>query len=327
MQVKAYRREMQQDWDALVASAKNSSFLFYRGFMEYHADRFEDASVLVYDEKEQLLALLPANRKGHTVYSHQGLSYGGLVLAEDCKLKPALAAWQAILEFYREFGVDEVVYKALPTIYHRLPADEIAWGLTLMGAELFRRDASLSIAQEAPLAYQNRRKRSIKKAQKAGYRFEEGSAPELLRAYWEQILVPNMEAKHGLKPVHSLAEICLLAERFPDNIRQWNVYNDEGQIMAGATMFLNPQVAHAQYISGSAEGRREGYLDLLFHHLISEAYADYPYFDFGNSNEDQGRKVNEGLLDWKEGFGGRALVHDFYRLKTNQADALSDYLV
>ena len=46
--------------------------------MEYHADRFTDYSLLVYDGNK-LLALLPANRSGDVLYSHAGLTYGGVI--------------------------------------------------------------------------------------------------------------------------------------------------------------------------------------------------------------------------------------------------------
>lgn len=121
--------------------------------------------------------------------------------------------------------------------------------------------------------------------------------------------------KHNSKPLLSLAEIKLLASKFPKNIKQYNIYLGE-QIMAGCTMLLNKTVAHAQYISGTDEGRSNGCLDNLFNHLKKEDYNSYPYFDFGNSNEEAGTKINFGLMDWKEGFGGRAVSHDFYKVET-----------
>lgn len=38
------------------------------------------------------------------------------------------------------------------------------------------------------------------------------------------------------------------------------------------------------------------------------------YFDFGISNENNGRFLNRGLIAQKEGFGARTIVHDFYEL-------------
>ena len=67
------------EWNQFVAASKNGTFLFDRRYMDYHSDRFEDYSLMFYREG-RLYALLPANRKGDTLQSHAGLTYGGLVM-------------------------------------------------------------------------------------------------------------------------------------------------------------------------------------------------------------------------------------------------------
>ena len=69
-----------------------------------------------------------------------------------------------------------------------------------------------------------------------------------------------------------------------------------------------------QYIASGEEGRTYGALDLLFRHLVSERYKQFEYVDFGTSNEDGGRYLNEGLIFQKEGFGGRAVCYDTYEI-------------
>ena len=56
---------------------------------------------------------------------------------------------------------------------------------------------------------------------------------------------------------------------------------------------------------------------LLFLTLLQDTYADKPWFDFGISNEDHGRVLNEGLVMQKEGFGARSVVHDHYELRVS----------
>ena len=53
-------------------------------------------------------------------------------------------------------------------------------------------------------------------------------------------------------------------------------------------------------------------LDLLFFHLLDTVYVEKPFFDFGKSTENDGRDINRGLIEQKEGFGARAIVHDQY---------------
>ena len=64
---------------------------------------------------------------------------------------------------------------------------------------------------------------------------------------------------------------------------------------------------------------------MLFSTLI-EQYHDKRYFDFGISNEQEGRVVNHGLLGWKEGFGARCFAHDFYEIATGNYPKLEPVL-
>jgi hypothetical protein len=133
--------------------------------------------------------------------------------------------------------------------------------------------------------------------------------------FWEHILIPNLMERHGKNPVHSAEEIYTLHQMFPDNIRQFSAYH-HGRIVGGTTIFETPTVAHSQYFCGSAEGRKNGSLDLLCETLIKEIYSSKAFFNFGISNEQNGRKINKGLLEWKEGFGARTCSHNFYRIET-----------
>ena len=79
-------------------------------------------------------------------------------------------------------------------------------------------------------------------------------------------------------------------------------------------VFENTQIVHTQYLANSIIGRDVGALDFVIDKLINEIYKDKKYFDFGISNENDGRFLNAGLIAQKEGFGARAVVHDFYEL-------------
>src|SRR5207342_1368532 len=73
-----YAPERKAEWDAFVRRAKNGLFLFFRDYMDYHADRFEDSSLMFY-EGDRLFALLPASLQGGVLSSHGGLTFGGVV--------------------------------------------------------------------------------------------------------------------------------------------------------------------------------------------------------------------------------------------------------
>ena len=141
----------------------------------------------------------------------------------------------------------------------------------------------------------------------------------------ENILTPNLNKRFGKNPVHNLQEIELLKSRFPENIHQINIYN-ENEIVAGCTIFETKKVAHAQYISANDFGRKSGAIDMLFDYLISELFSEKDFFDFGICNEKEGKIINNGLLDWKEGFGARTYVHKFYNIDTSKFHLIDSVL-
>ena len=113
--------------------------------------------------------------------------------------------------------------------------------------------------------------------------------------------------------MHSCEEIDLLRSRFAQEIHLFTAQRN-GRLLAGVVVFEATRVAHVQYIASSAEGRDLGALDAVFADLIENRFAEKPFFDFGISNDDDGRYLNKGLIEQKEGFGARAVVHDHYTL-------------
>ena len=86
-------------------------------------------------------------------------------------------------------------------------------------------------------------------------------------------------------------------------------------MLAGVVMYLSQPVAHCQYIGASPQGKDSKALTLLFDYLIGEAKASgYRYFDFGISNEDHGRYLNEGLVRQKSRLGGRGIVYNMFEI-------------
>ena len=298
---------MADEWNRFVAASKNGTFLFDRRFMDYHSDRFSDHSLMCYRDG-RLYALLPANEKGDTLVSHGGLTYGGLVTDSRCSAKGVLDAFTAINRYLRDNGFRHVVYKAIPWIYHQLPAEEDLYALTAVcHARLTIRDISSTIVGTRRLKFAESRRSGLRKAQKAGLRFRESTNVD---DFWP-ILNDNLNEKYAVHPVHTADELRLLRSRFPEQIKLWLVLDGEPPV-GGTLLFLTPQVLHTQYISATPYGKQHGAIDLLFDHLINHVYADYPYIDFGKSTVSDSADLNQQLIFQKEGFGARAVCYDTY---------------
>lgn len=335
MTIIPYSINRKETWDAFVELSKNGTFLLKRNFMDYHSDRFFDCSLLIYSgispdgefkEKslttKDLVAVFPANwdKEQQTVYSHQGLTYGGLVVLPEVTQKEVMDMMQAILQYYRDYmQAERLIYKPIPYIYSSIPSGEDLYALFRAGARLSRRLVSTCVSMHNPMKMATLRIRQARKAVDHGFyidRMTEGDT-QTLREYWA-LLTDVLKRYHNAKPTHTLQEMQLLMSQFPKNIRLYIVRRDK-EIVAGIVVFECRTVAHVQYIASGEEGRTYGALDLLFRHLINERYKQFEYVDFGTSNEDEGRYLNEGLIHQKEGFGGRAVCYDTYEIEIAKA--------
>lgn len=308
MEIRRYRREDKELWNSFVSKARNATFLFDRNYMDYHADRFDDNSFMFY-HKGKLKAVLPANVAGDTLYSHQGLTYGGLLLDKKATVEDVLECFDSLNSWLRENGISKVVYKALPWIYQQYPSEEDLYALTWKcKAQLISRDISSSIVIDNKLKFAESRKSGIRKA--LSLNIEVGESNDV-DGFWH-VLEDNLGNRYNAKPVHTASEMKLLMSRFPNSIKLY-VAKMNGEIVGGTLIYVTSQVVHTQYISASVEGKKHGALDLLFDYIINKVYANCRYFDFGKSTEQGGAYLNEPLIFQKEGFGGRGVCYDWYQ--------------
>lgn len=309
IQIIRYDASYKSEWDSFIDSSKNGTFLFKRGYMDYHSDRYPDHSLL-FSCDGKIIATLPATSNGETFSSHSGLTYGGLVTTKHMTTVDAIEIFGLILSFLREQGYRTFVYKPVPHIYHAIPSEEDLYALFRLNASLKARSVSSTILQADAIKFRNIRKSGIRKALKNSVEIVQSSD---YADFWK-ILETNLAVRYGTAPVHSLQEIEMLSSRFPDEIKL-HVAKKGGKTLAGVVMYGTRTVAHSQYIAASPEGRESGALDLLFHTLINDIYSNSRFFDFGISTENGGEYLNESLIYQKEGFGGRAICYDTYEIQ------------
>lgn len=308
--ISIYKSENFNEWNSFVHEAKNSHFMFNRNYMDYHSNKFIDCSLLIRNNKEELLAILPANISNKTLYSHQGLSFGALCLKKNATTHQVIDIFKSLISFFKnDLGIDKFVYKRIPDFYASYPSQEDLYSLFLFNFNLFRRDITSAIDFDNPLPKSELRIRGFKKAKKNNLYVEEISS---FNEFWIS-LTELLKTRHNTKPVHSLNEIELLHKRFPKNIK-CIVAKKDNKIIAGTILFIQGNVVHTQYLMNSPIGKNLGGLDIVIFYLIEKYSKVMKYLDFGISNEYLGKKLNSGLILQKEGFGGRAFTHDFYCL-------------
>lgn len=306
LEVRRYTAEQQGEWNSFIATAKNGTFLFDRNYMDYHSDRFSDHSLMFYRD-DSLYAVLPANEKEHTLYTHQGLTYGGLVMGTDATTVHVIEIFKMMNSYLREHSIQRVVYKAIPWIYHIVPAEEPLYAMHLTCRyHLLERDASSTVVLSKQLIWKKDRRHGLRVARDNGVRVD---FSDDYTSFWP-ILIENLHVNHNVSPVHSLDEILLLNRRFPKNILFVGAWKNE-ELLGGCVVYVTPQVVHTQYIAATPMGKQLGVVNAIIDKILS-SFPEHLYMDFGKSTEAHSDILNENLIYQKEGFGARTLCYDTY---------------
>lgn len=305
-----YEAAQKSNWDDFVNESRNGTFLFNRDYMEYHSDRFPDYSLMFFNADGELIAVLPATLTGDSLSSHAGLTYGGVIHGDSMRASLMLELFSALTAYLRTEGIETLKYKTTPHIFHRIPSEEDLYALFRNNAVLVRRDLSSAIFLPDRLPF-SKELYALKQAQKLGLLVTRSHDFDTFM----KLMTVTLEAKYGVKPVHTAAEIEHLAQRFPDNIKLF-ITTEADELIGGVLIYEHQTAVHAQYIAASDRGKKVGALALIFNSLIDTYTGCKNYFDFGISTENDGQHLNEGLVQNKEWFGARAIVHDFYELKS-----------
>jgi hypothetical protein len=309
LRVEPYCATMRRAWDDHVTTSRAPHFMFLRDYMEYHADRFEDCSLMIF-EGARLVAVLPASRHGDVVRSHGGLTFGGFVTDDAMTAHKMLATFETATAHFRRLGIRRLIYAPVPHIYHEIPAEEDVYALFRLGARLIQRDLSSTIARGRQPRPSKGRRSSAKRAANEEFSIERSLD---FQAFMD-IARTMLEARFGQSPTHTGEELARLATAFPESIRLFTASDGSTQL-AGIVVYETRCVAHTQYIAASDEGRKRGALDAILAHLLTDVYASKRFFDFGISTERDGHYLNSGLVRNKESYGGRGITYDRYELE------------
>src|ERR1035437_275866 len=314
IKIKRYSPDFKSQWDELVSKSKNGTFLFFRDYMDYHADKFLDHSFLIF-YKNKLEGILPGNISDSIFYSHQGLTYGGLILTDKIRTDDVLQIFKLINKELKDAGVNEVIYKPIPYIYFNYPSQEDLYALFVMNATKIGCNISSAIFQPNKINFSELRMRGVKRSLREKIEIKETDRFEL---FWP-LLTDNLSNKFNKSPVHSLEEIKYLKSRFPNNIKLFIAHHLE-EVIAGCVVFEMKHVIHSQYVATNERGRKLGALDLIYNELVNNKYVTIPVFDFGHSTENMGNFLNVNLILQKEAFGGRGVVYEIYKYLISQID-------
>lgn len=279
--------------------------------MEYHAERFIDYSLLCYKD-QNLVAICPAHKVGEELKSHLGLTYGGVLWSSDVNFIESIELANALKKFIRGEGFITFGIKGIPEFYLNQELKNMSIKL-YSGSTLDGFESVFAIDYSQQLSIHKTKLKHYRKGHEKGFRIE---CTSNFSTFWNEVLIPRLQSKHGVKPVHSLEEIELLASRFPAKILQYNIRLGS-HILAGITVFDKGEVIKSQYGATTKQGEKYRALEYLFLHLIYKYQAEgRSYFSMGTAGDRRFPEgINPGLKKQKEELGCSEYRQQFYTFR------------
>lgn len=277
--------------------------------MDYHQDRFKDASLMIYQDAI-LVACVPGNSVGEQFYSHLGLTYGGIFMKSDIS-KEFMKRILTELIFYLKSNYLAVQFRWQPQIYNQHHVDTLDY-FNFLDFNTFQSLNNLHVDLKADINISSKKTRGYRNGKFEKMRLEVNND---FKTFFDKILIPQLSARHQASPVHTIAEIELLSSRFPDQIKQFMVF-EEKEPLAGVIFFKKGQIIKSQYAAATIEGMNKSALDYLYIEATKDFKDQNCYFiDYGHVNENDGT-INRGLQRFKEELG--AINQPVYRSQWNK---------
>jgi hypothetical protein len=310
-----YSPEKESRWDHFVMEeSMNGTFLQTRKFLNYHPEgRFVDASFFV--EKSGItVAVVPGCNVNGKFVSHQGSTFGGPIISKDFYSGSKILEIISAIDKHISQNFSEATLKPTAPIFATVPTDLTDYALEHMG---YARHTELSCftplhQHTDPFEICKRECRhNFRQAEKRSLTYGEIPDHEMEKFY--ELLVLS-KARHNTKPVHSLAELRDLKERFPEEILFRGIWQDK-EYLSGMMIFVFKQAKtfHFQYLAPDDSKRETNATTALFVNAMREAaQKGFDKFSWGISTENGGNYLNETLYRFKETFGALPCVNARY---------------
>ncbi len=318
LEVRIFTKADTPAWEAFVSSANNSTLFHERKFLGYHPQgRFVDHS-LILEKKGQITALFPAvesvDKNTRSLVSHQGSSYGGLVVDRKLSFRESYDCVEALIDHARKAGFNRIQMTLPPAIYQKRVSNYLDFALIKHGFSYKKRDVSSMLTientPEKNLEYFRASHRTaVRKAIKSGVVIRESDA---WPAFYS-MLQHNLKIRHNVQPTHTLDELIKLKKMFPGKIRLFGAFWED-KLVAGVVNFeVNQDVVLAFYISHREDYQHLRAVNLLFFEIIKWCHQNaFKYLDFGIFTVNM--EPNFGLGRFKENFGASGVFRDTFEL-------------
>lgn len=322
LRVVPYDGRSKEKWDDFVLNhSVNGTFLQTKNFLDYHGDRFVDASVIIYKGSSTMVAVIPAcmvmegSRK--VFHSHLGSTFGGIVMAEDFyDIEHMDAVMNVFEEHLKREQYDEVWLKCTSDIFAGQSGNLLYYFLFQRGYVSYD-EISFYIdfsqyKEDIASNFASGRRRDYRYSLKYGLEFRKLETSAQIEKFYS-ILCDNLR-KFDTSPVHSLEEIIDFKEnRIKDKVEFYGVFQENSMISGSMVFLFGDAVFHTQYLAADQSCLKLFPMNFMDYNLIKTARTrGFRYFSFGTSTYEHGKVLNKPLAMFKEGFGTQCGLNKTY---------------
>ena len=309
-----YTNDKEEVWDKFIDEKSiNGTFLQSRRFFNYHpSERFQDESLIIYNEKRNIIALCPAcliEEDGKKIfYSHKGSTFGGIIIDKKryCA-KYVIPLVKELKEFLKD-NYDEVFLKMTSDILSKTNMDLFQFAFQYAGfneiKELSTYIDFMTYGDDILKKFAQGKRTNIHNCEKAGLITRSLKTSEEITKFYE-LLCENLK-KYDTTPVHTLDELFdFINDRLKNECEFFGTFL-ENKMIAGSMMFYfdNAGTAHTQYLAADQEYNKLSPMSFMYYSMIVEMKKrGYQKLSWGTVTEDMGNYVNMGLLTSKEDYG------------------------
>jgi Acetyltransferase (GNAT) domain len=318
MKIIEYSEEWKTKWDNFVLESNNGTIFHLQKFFDYHRQDTFTFNHLIFQDKGNIVALLPGSRMGDLYESPIGSSYGSIV-TKDVKFSFAMEIVSTLLDYGRKKGISEFLLTSAPRVYERHPNENLDFAMLWQGFnyDLHYISSAIKLFPDTDIIsrFQPTVRRNIRKALKnPDLRVEQNDNYE----EFYPILIEN-KARHDVKPTHSLEDLLKLKSLLPDNILLFMVYYKTKPIAGSCVFICNERVALFFYNMLLYEYENLKPIHLVMYEVIKWATENgYKYIDTGVSQDtkaDNPMTPSMTLIDFKEKFDAKTVMRNTLKIK------------
>ena len=313
MQIIKYKNnEHETLWDDYILKSNNGTIFHLRKFLSYHRERnFKDCSLMFY-EKENIKAVFSGAIINNCLYSHPGASFGGFIY-NNISFESSRKMVDLLIDYAKEKKLTDIIIIPPPFIYYQLYNEAMEYCLCYkdFNVEEYYISSFVDLRDNIEKQIHSRKKRYIKKI---ANQITIKESNDLDSFY--PILLDN-KSRHGTKPTHTLEELKILMNKFPNQITLLLSYY-ENKVIGGALNFItnkNTCILFYNMIDYNYKELQSASLQ-IYASLNWAKNLKLHYLDIGVSQLYEGNNIipHESLINFKEQFGAQAMIRKVMKL-------------